>query len=164
VTDWHTELPIQAALAQFIADGGLSRHIRRVRRVYRERHDLVVAALHGELARWLAPVPSAAGLHVSAMSTRLPAAGLRDVTASLRQDGVAIMPLSSFAVGPQQRAGLAIGYGMVSASDIGPGLTLLRQALQRGLGRRRGSAGARHTWIAWCRHRASVADPAGGTQ
>jgi GntR family transcriptional regulator/MocR family aminotransferase len=62
VTDWHTQLPAQAALAQFISSGGLSSHIRRMRRVYAERHQLIGAALAGDLKPWLAPIPSSAGL------------------------------------------------------------------------------------------------------
>ena len=45
VTDWHTSLPIQAALARFIEDGHLARHIRKKRIGYEVRHDKIVAAL-----------------------------------------------------------------------------------------------------------------------
>jgi GntR family transcriptional regulator/MocR family aminotransferase len=131
VTDWHTELPAQAALARFIGDGALSAHIRRMRYVYRERHELVADMLTRELEPWLTPIRSAAGLHVSAVSSCLTVAQLREVTRCLRGDGMAIMPLSSFAVGQQQRTGLVIGYGMISAADIRPGLVLLRDALRR---------------------------------
>jgi GntR family transcriptional regulator/MocR family aminotransferase len=131
VTDWHSELPGQAALARFITDGGLSTHIRRMRHVYRERHELIAAALGDELRPWLTPIESAAGLHVSALSAGPTDAELRQVTDSLTRDGVAVLPLSPFAVGAHQRVGLLIGYGMISAADIGPGLSLLRDALRQ---------------------------------
>ena len=131
VTDWHTQLPAQAALARFISDGGLSAHIRRMRRVYAGRHQLIAAALAGDLQPWLEPVRSSAGLHMSAVSHRLTAAQLSGVARDVRADGVAIMPLSALAAGPDQRAGLVIGYGMVHAADVGPGLALLRDALHR---------------------------------
>ena len=34
VTDWHTTLPAQAALARFIDEGYLARHVRKMRQVY----------------------------------------------------------------------------------------------------------------------------------
>ena len=67
VTDWHTNLPIQAAMADFVRQGMFARHLRRVRRVYRQRHERIAAALAGPLSAHLAAVPSAAGLHLSAM-------------------------------------------------------------------------------------------------
>jgi GntR family transcriptional regulator/MocR family aminotransferase len=130
VTDWHTELPVQAALARFISSGGFSAHVRRMRRAYAERRDLVLTALAGELSPWLTPVRSAAGLHVSALSTSLSAAELFQAALRLFYDGLAINPLSLYAVAERQEAGLVIGYGMVSAAELGPALAMLRDALR----------------------------------
>ena len=61
--DHSTSVPVQATFAEFLANGDLDRHLRRMRRVYRERRDVLIAAL----AKWLpAATPSgiAAGLHV----------------------------------------------------------------------------------------------------
>ncbi len=38
VTDWHAPNVEQAALAAFMAEGGFARHVRRMRKVYRDRH------------------------------------------------------------------------------------------------------------------------------
>jgi GntR family transcriptional regulator/MocR family aminotransferase len=43
-------LPLQTALAGFIDDGLLDKHIRRSRRVYTERHHMLTQALSGPLA------------------------------------------------------------------------------------------------------------------
>jgi GntR family transcriptional regulator / MocR family aminotransferase len=131
VTDWHTELPVQAALARFMSGGAFSAHVRRMRRAYAERRDLVLAALTGELSRWLTPVRSVAGLHVSALSTGLTAAELYEVAVQLFREGLGINPLSMYAVGEEQRAGLMIGYGMVSVAELEPSLVMLRDALRR---------------------------------
>ncbi|MGW4801801.1 MocR-like pyridoxine biosynthesis transcription factor PdxR, partial [Nonomuraea sp. NPDC004297] len=61
LSDWHGELPTQAALARFIDEGLLARHIRKATREYAARHALIVAAL-GEFL-----VPSTAGLHLCAL-------------------------------------------------------------------------------------------------
>jgi GntR family transcriptional regulator / MocR family aminotransferase len=131
VTDWHTALPSQAALARFIDEGALSAHVRRMRHVYRERHELITNTLNGELRPWLTPIQSAAGLHVSALATSHTVADLFQITEQLRGAEMAIHPLSMFEVGPQRLAGLIIGYGMISAADIVPGLALLRDTLRQ---------------------------------
>jgi GntR family transcriptional regulator/MocR family aminotransferase len=58
LSDWHSELSMQAALARFVEDGLLARHIRRATREYAGRYELIGAALQGNLARWLVPVPA----------------------------------------------------------------------------------------------------------
>ena len=86
VTDGATSTLLQASFAAFLAAHDLDRHLRRVRRVYRQRRDAVVAALR----EWLPEVTLhgvAAGLNVlvtfppwveeSALVRRALAAGVR---------------------------------------------------------------------------------------
>jgi GntR family transcriptional regulator / MocR family aminotransferase len=64
LADRHTPVPDQAALADFIAEGHLERHIRRMRRVYAERRQALVESLDryfGDRARIRG---DAAGMHV----------------------------------------------------------------------------------------------------
>jgi GntR family transcriptional regulator/MocR family aminotransferase len=129
-TDWHTELPAQAALARFIGDGGLGAHIRRMRSIYRERHHLVADLLDADLRPWLRPVPSAVGLHVAARSSGPSVTDIQQIVAWLRQQGVGVVPLSVYAVGELQQAGLVIGYGMANPGEIRAALALLRDGLR----------------------------------
>ncbi|GAA3120936.1 aminotransferase class I/II-fold pyridoxal phosphate-dependent enzyme [Nonomuraea salmonea] len=64
LTDWHGALPTQAALARFIDEGLLSRHIRKATREYAARHAMIAEALGAD--ERLLPVPSTAGLHLCA--------------------------------------------------------------------------------------------------
>ena len=47
LVDWHVQPAAQQALADFIDEGLLRRHVRTVTRVYAVRHDLVTAAARG---------------------------------------------------------------------------------------------------------------------
>ncbi len=85
--------------------------------------------LRTDLARWFAPVPSATGLHVAALSEHLTVAELVEITQELRRREAAILPLSTFAVTSPPRAGILLGYGMIPAADIPAGLGLLRSLL-----------------------------------
>lgn len=50
VADCGTSPLLQAALERFLSEGGLAEHLRRVRKVYRERRDLMLGALDTHLA------------------------------------------------------------------------------------------------------------------
>jgi GntR family transcriptional regulator/MocR family aminotransferase len=131
VTDWHTALPTQAALARFIDDGHLARHIRKMRGFYRRRHDLISQAIAGPpLSRHLVPVPSAAGLHVSATARAASADEMTAVAQRALAAGVAVQPLARFQITQPPRAGLALGYGAIEAADIGEGLLRLTRAFE----------------------------------
>nr|BFE66172.1 PLP-dependent aminotransferase family protein [Dactylosporangium thailandense] len=116
LADWHGEPAAQAALAAFIDEGLLRRHLRKVSRVYAARHDLVVKAAAGPLAPWFAPVPSSAGLHLALRCT-----GPADVGAlvrALRAAEVAVEPLSHFYASAADDPGLAIGFGAIATADL----------------------------------------------
>jgi GntR family transcriptional regulator/MocR family aminotransferase len=132
VTDWHTPLPTQSALARFIDEGHLARHIRKMRAVYRRRHDMITEAIAGRLSRHLTPIPSAAGLHVSATARTASAGEMTDVAGRALAAGVAVQPLSTFQITQPPRAGLALGYGAIEASDIDEGLLRLSRAFDSG--------------------------------
>jgi GntR family transcriptional regulator/MocR family aminotransferase len=129
VTDWHTEVPVQAAAARFLDEGHLARHVRRMRGVYGARHQLITSVLAGELADHLRAVPSAAGLHVAALLRRHQddAAVARAAAA----DGVALLPLSACAVSAPAPPGLLLGYGGIPTDRIAVGLRRLRRTLDR---------------------------------
>lgn len=126
VTDWHTSLPVQGALARFIDAGGFARHIRKVGGVYRTRHETITTCLAREFADHLEVIPSAAGLHVTAVARTASAERMGEVVRRASELGVEVQELSRSAVERPAPAGLIMGYGAISAGDIGEGLRRLR--------------------------------------
>jgi GntR family transcriptional regulator / MocR family aminotransferase len=129
VTDWHTALPSQAALARFVAEGMLARHIRRMRSVYRTRHDLIAGLLTRDFGRWLEPVPSPTGLHMTALLRSGSVDEAAQIARRARRRGVEISPLSTLAV-DAPLAGLIFGYGLVPTERIPAGLRLLHATVR----------------------------------
>lgn len=129
VVDWHTEVPAQAAMAEFIERGALARHTRHMRGVYSARHHVVRASLSKHLADRLIPLPSAVGMHLSALLVDQDADDVA-LTQQVAAAGVAVHPLSFFAHSMPARAGLVIGYGAVSIDRIDEGLQRLRLCLE----------------------------------
>ena len=128
-TDWHTAVPLQAAAALLIDDGLLAQHVRRMRRVYAERHDRIVTILARDFDGQLTPVPSAGGLHLSALLVEREPSSDIAITERVRELGVAILPLSRRFVDTPPRAGLMIGYGAISTDRIDEGLARVRASL-----------------------------------
>jgi GntR family transcriptional regulator / MocR family aminotransferase len=130
VADWHTPLPAQAALARFIDDGWFARHVRRMRAVYQERHQLVTDGLRHRFADHLEVVPSAAGLHVAATARSLSAGQLEDVARLASAAGVEVQLLSHFGVGMPGPPGLIVGFGAIPTERIAEGLRRLRRCFE----------------------------------
>ncbi|MGH8775081.1 MAG: PLP-dependent aminotransferase family protein [Jiangellaceae bacterium] len=126
VLDWHTAVPMQAALAEFIDAGLLARHIRRMRNVYRVRRDRIAVAMERDFADDLTPISSVAGLHVTAWLHRGTADDALEVVRRAHDAGVEIKALSDFAVSSMTPPGLVLGYGVIPTDRIDEGLRRLR--------------------------------------
>ena len=126
VTDWHTSLPLQMALARFIDDGGFARHIRKMRNIYRVRHALVTHALTNEFPDHLQTIPSTVGLHVAAFARTASVDEISAVARRASAAGVQVQRLSRFAVQVPAKPGLVLGYGAISTANIEEGLRRLR--------------------------------------
>jgi GntR family transcriptional regulator / MocR family aminotransferase len=125
--DWHPPIAMQTALAGFIDEGLLDKHIRRSRRVYAERHHLLAEALSGPLAEYLTPRASHAGLHIAAELR----GGIREsevLMAAARHGIVAAGLEDCYHTGPAQ-PGLLIGFGAVSHSGLQRALRTLGRVL-----------------------------------
>ena len=129
LTDWHTAVATQSAAALFIDDGLLAHHIRRMRRVYEERHERVRAILDCTFRDRLTPLPSVGGLHLAALLDRDGDARDHAIAEKARAAGVAVLSLSYHYVSMPPRPGLLIGYGAIATDRIEEGLRLLRRCL-----------------------------------
>lgn len=105
----------QRVLAEFIHDGYLSIHLRRVRTLYQQRRALFLSAAERYLAGVAQPGGADAGMHVT---LHLPA-GTDDtaISAAAQRRGLALPALSTYFLGPAA-SGLVVHYGHVPDSEI----------------------------------------------
>jgi GntR family transcriptional regulator / MocR family aminotransferase len=129
VADWHTNLPTQAALAAFIDDGDLARHLRRAGRAYRDRRGRITAALTGALSPWLSPIPSVAGLHVSAYFREPDRIDVERFFRQADRAGLAVWDFAVAGAGPVARRGLMFGFGAIPTDRVDEGLRRMRRCL-----------------------------------
>jgi GntR family transcriptional regulator/MocR family aminotransferase len=124
--DLGTPVVEQLALADFLERGGLDRHLRRTRTIYRARRDTLVAALARELPD-CRPAGVAAGLH---LVVHLPAdADERAVLDRARSQGIGLYGLSEHRVEPGPPA-LLLGYGRIAEPAIAAGAAELAAAVR----------------------------------
>ena len=134
LSDGFSPVPTQAALARFIDDGMLARHVRKASTVYARRRAAMLAAL--KPVPGLHAVPSSAGLHVC---VRIPGGrpGLAQrVVSAARRSGVAVESLDGYYLAGQGSAsadaeGLAVGYGAIADDRVDEGLRRLVRVLRR---------------------------------
>ncbi|MGN6653616.1 MocR-like pyridoxine biosynthesis transcription factor PdxR [Trinickia sp.] len=109
----------QLALAEFIESGQFSRHLGRMRRLYKRRQDALRAALTQYLDVPHVVAGGDSGMH---LTIRLPAdcVDVR-IAEAARAFDMAPMPLSRFASCPlPEDNGLVLGYGNTSESSFVP--------------------------------------------
>jgi len=127
-TDWHSDTLHQAALAEFIREGHLTRHIRKSRRLYTERYNSAVEALTKHFGdQEVRVLPAAAGLHVTCtVASRRLEQSLAAMATTL---GLRVTPLAQFYLREPHIHGLALGLGRASAQNISQGLSTLGRHL-----------------------------------
>ena len=128
LTDWHGELATQAALARFIDEGLLARHIRLVTREYARRYARIAEGLERRLAAWLRVVPSAAGMHLAATLAPGASVDIAHVVVRAGARGVEVRRLGDFYLGTPATDGLVLGYGGIAEPQIDEGLARLAAA------------------------------------
>jgi GntR family transcriptional regulator/MocR family aminotransferase len=133
LTDYHGDMPAQGALARFIEEGMLSRHVRRARREYGARRDLLLSGLTDRFAEWLEVVPSVAGLHVCARLRAGVPVDVEEVVAAARRADVTVESLAGYYL-REPRPGLVLGYGAVTRDLIAPGLRVLLRCFREAAG------------------------------
>ncbi|MEP7189771.1 MAG: PLP-dependent aminotransferase family protein [Roseiflexaceae bacterium] len=125
--DRHAPSVEQAVLASFITEGHFARHIRRTRILYAERQVILLEAAARELGGLLEIGPAQAGMHLIGYLPK----GVDDQAASRAAAalGVDTPALSSYALMPQPRGGLLLGYTAFTQSEIIQGVCRLARAL-----------------------------------
>ncbi|MBB3258625.1 GntR family transcriptional regulator/MocR family aminotransferase [Paraburkholderia bannensis] len=123
------QLMQQAVLAEFIMDGYLTSHVRRMRTLYGERRQLLIDAVTRHFGDALPVMGDEAGLH---FVLGLPeSSDDREIAAAAYDAGVIVRPLASYYLGKQQRKGLLTGYACVPHENIDPAFATLARVIER---------------------------------
>jgi GntR family transcriptional regulator/MocR family aminotransferase len=118
----------QQVLSDFINQGHFERHIRRMRAIYHERRNALVASLCKDLAGTLKVLAGSAGLHLTVMLKEQAS----DVALSARAalQNLWLWPLSICYLGPVPRQGFILGFGGIPVDEMPSAVRRFRAVLQ----------------------------------
>jgi GntR family transcriptional regulator / MocR family aminotransferase len=128
LTDTHPSTLVQPALAEFIRDGSLAAHIRRMRALYAERQAMLLEAAARHLGDRLTLKPAEAGMHLVGYLPK--GSDDRAIAARARRLGVEVTPLAALYQGAPDRSGLLLGYAGLTKGEIETGMRLLARCFE----------------------------------
>ncbi len=127
LNDTHSSLIDQAILAEFIREGHFARHVRRMRTLYEERQQTLIAECERNLAGLLDVKKADAGMHVVGW---LPE-GVSDkgISGKAAEQSLKLAPISAYSVKKLRRGGLILGYTAFEKNQIKEGVKKLKAIL-----------------------------------
>jgi GntR family transcriptional regulator/MocR family aminotransferase len=128
----HGRVPEQRALAAFLSSGQFVQHLRRMRRLYRERRDALLDALDRHLGEAALVHGAGTGMH---LSLRFADPAWRDdrISDAAIAAGIAVHCMTRHETGLRKTAwnGLLLGYSQVPAGDIDDAVKRLAAVARR---------------------------------
>ena len=122
---------VQPVLARFMAEGHFAAHVRRMRRVYGQRRDVLAEALAERLGDVLEVGDLSAGMHVVVRQRDDGASAETDTAIAARalKAGLVLQPLSSYYAGKPRSQGLVLGYAAFDETVLMEGIRILSEVL-----------------------------------
>lgn len=127
-SDWHSPVLEQETLAAFIAEGHLARHIRKMRKIYGERHSVLIEALSHHCSDLLKPISADCGLHLAALVKGNVQASA--IAAQANASGIGLYSLDRYPITGNERNGFAFGLGMIKTEQIDEAICCLAQLMR----------------------------------
>lgn len=128
LNDVHSSLLDQAILTEFIMEGHFARHIRRMRKLYEERQEILVAECEKNLSGLLEVKKADAGMHLVGW---LPE-GVSDklISEKGKKYNLNLAPISAYCTKELVRGGLILGYTAFNEKQIIKGIHQLTKVLE----------------------------------
>jgi GntR family transcriptional regulator/MocR family aminotransferase len=129
LTDWHNNWLIQDALADFIQQGHLIKHLKKMRKLYSDRYSTLTQWIKQHENSKMHIINAYAGVHVSAI--------LRDdnnaksIASSLKEHKISILSIEDLCPSNAPMNGLIFGYGNIESSHIIQALPIISEQLNR---------------------------------
>ncbi len=126
ITGQFPPLLLQAALADFIDEGHMSMHLKRMRKIYAARRQLFRRFAHNELGEWMSLRPTDAGIQfVGDLRPELSDAA---IAAAAHQRGFNVSALSMHYRFAKSPPGLVLGCVAIDEANMPAAFRSLRQA------------------------------------
>lgn len=127
--DAHSSVINQAILAQFISEGHFARHVRRMRRLYEERQEILVKEAKNKLAGFIEIEKSEAGMHLIGWLAN----GLDEekIAAEASKQNIKLSSVSSYYLSEPPRKGFIFGYTAFDEFQIKEAIAKLAEIFRK---------------------------------
>ncbi|MGB1311503.1 MAG: PLP-dependent aminotransferase family protein [Leucothrix sp.] len=123
-----SQLP-QLALGEFMASGQFASHVRRMRKLYQHRREVLNQAIEDAFTGTLQRIAGDGGMHsVYLLDSKYNDVSLCKLT---NQQGLGIRALSNYYQSDEPQQGLVIGFAGFNDGEIQRGVTLLQSSFER---------------------------------
>lgn len=120
LADRQSPLLEQYVLADFITEGHLERHIRKMRHLYDQRRQTLVKALLDHFSQHVSIMGENAGMHLMIKLNLL--LGDADVIERANQVGIGLTSASSYYLGDSRQGQFILGYAELNETQIKEGI------------------------------------------
>lgn len=119
----------QAVVAEFMQEGHFATHIRAMREIYAERHQVLCDAASESLSGLLEIVPTDTGLHTIG---KLPAGQSEsEIAAAALEKDIVVTPIERYCIAPTEHRGLVLGFSGIKPTAIVDGVGVLARVLEK---------------------------------
>lgn len=119
----------QAALAQFMGDGGFERHLRDAARTLKQRRHAMLAGLRRHAGSAVQVADSHAGMHLVAWLDGFSAETSERLIKFAAQRGLGLYSIAPYYLSKPDRQGLLLGYASLPPADIEAAMRLFGRCL-----------------------------------
>jgi GntR family transcriptional regulator / MocR family aminotransferase len=129
--DGQNNIIEQAVVSEFISQGHFSRHIRRMRSLYKKAQDDLVDLIKKHLGKMLVPVPSEAGMHL--LGWLPPGSDGDGVAREAAKEGLIVHALSQYGIRFEHKNGLMLGFAGFTYEELEEAVLVLKRVLRKDL-------------------------------
>lgn len=127
--DAHSSIINQAILAEFISEGHFARHVRRMRRLYEERQEILVREVKNKLADFIEIEKTEAGMHLIGWLKK--DLDEEKITAEASRQNIKLSAVSSYYLSEPPRKGFIFGYTAFDEFQIKEAIAKLAEILRK---------------------------------
>jgi len=132
LVDMQGDTLMEHAVAELYRNGILSRHLKKVRRIYRERRDYMAAFLRSELPKEITFRNPEGGMSIWTTFNR---ASTEAVSAIAAEKGLFLCDGRKHRLGGQDFNGVSLGFASMNTPELQDSLNILQYAVTRAIAR-----------------------------
>ena len=129
IMDRQSPILEQITLAKYIEEGHFTKHIRKMRMLYKSRQEFLIEEINKKLSGLVDVKSSPSGMHVIAWLKKK--ISDKKVAAEALKIDLIVNPLSDYSIKFHRNPGLILGYTAFDEQEIKKGMNKLQQVLEK---------------------------------